>query len=88
MDVDTTLPNDVQSGEEACDYLVQHLKNFNLTGKRVRRIGKRPVAVGGFADVCQGAIGRKQVAIKVTRLSRPKPDIVAQKVNIINLLGH
>ena len=46
-----------------------------LTVRGVVKISRNPVAVGGFADILRGRLGRERVALKVFRVYGKKEDI-------------
>ena len=76
----------MKNDEEAYSDIVKLLKyQFDLTGKDVVRIGKHAAASGGFADVWEGALSRKHIAIKVARPRTPKPDSLALKVSSVSI---
>ena len=57
-----------------CGYHMVLPSSYTVSGE-ITRIGDRPVALGGFADVWKGTHGGKQVCVKLLRVSLNNDEI-------------
>ena len=68
LSLEKITPNGLKTDQGVYTHIVKLLQpDFDLTGKGVVRLGRYAVASGGFADVWEGSLNGKHVAVKVAR---------------------